>query len=103
MFKTVPLIFKTKLHSLLLLIKGFKALFFTNFWECLCNLLFERFSKTQNKLGKQTIEIINKQKVVYNDQTPSYATGACWVALFKNGRELHLLRPPNYRGYSRQH
>jgi len=67
------------------------------------NLNFRFYIKTQYELGKQTIEIINKLKVAYNDQTPSYATGACWVALFKNGRELHSLRPPNYRGYSRQH
>ena len=50
-------------------------------------LLFEQFIKIQFKLGNQTIEILNEKKVVYNDQAPSYATGARWVALFKNGRQ----------------
>ena len=39
--------------------------------------------------------------------SPSYAIVAHWVALFINGRESiedeYQLRPPNYRGYSRQH
>jgi hypothetical protein len=63
------------------------VLLFRNFLGCLCNLLFERFIRTQNKLWKQTIEILKKLKAVYNDQAPSYATVARWVALFKNGRE----------------
>jgi hypothetical protein len=50
-------------------------------------LLFERFIKIQFKLGNQTIEIFNEIKVVYNDQAPSYATEARWVALFKNCRQ----------------
>ena len=42
----------------------------------------------KNNLGKQTIEIINHLKSIYNDRTPAYAIVAYWVALFKNGREL---------------
>jgi hypothetical protein len=64
------------------------VLFFRNFLECLCNFLFERFIRTRRKLGKQTIEIFNQLKAVYNDQATSYAaTVACKVALFINGRE----------------
>jgi hypothetical protein len=55
--------------------------------KCLCNFHFERFIRTQYKLGKQTIEILNQLKAIYNDQAPSYATVARWVALFINGRE----------------
>ena len=52
------------------------------------NYYFRFYIKTQYKLGrKQTIEIFNQLKTFYNDQTPSYATVARWVALFKNGME----------------
>jgi len=51
------------------------------------NVNFRFYIKTQYKLGKQAIEIFNQLKAVYNDQAPSYATVARWVALFKNGRE----------------
>ena len=48
---------------------------------------FRFYIKTQYKLGKQTIEIFNQLKAIYNDQSPSYATVARWVALFLNSRE----------------
>ena len=51
------------------------------------NVNFRFYIKTQYKLGKQAFEIFNQLKAVYNDQAPSYATVARWVALFKNGRE----------------
>ena len=51
------------------------------------NVNFWFFIKTQYKLGKQTIENFNHLKSVYSDQSHPYATGACWVSLFINGRE----------------
>ena len=35
---------------------------------------FRFYIRTQYKLGKQTIEIFNQLKTIYNDQAPSYAT-----------------------------
>jgi hypothetical protein len=63
------------------------VLFFRNFSGSRCNLLFERFIITQYKLEKQTIEIFNQLKAVYNEQAPSYNTVAHRGALFINGRE----------------
>ena len=60
---------------------------FKKFFGCLCNLLFEKYVITQYKFRKQTIENFNQLKVVYNDKSLSYCTGAHWVALLKNSRE----------------
>ena len=51
------------------------------------NVNFRFYIKTQYKLGKQAIEIFNQLKAVYNDQAPSYATVARWVALYISGRK----------------
>ena len=40
------------------------------------NVNFRFFIKTQYRLGKQTIEIFNELKTIYNDQEPSHATVA---------------------------
>jgi len=47
---------------------------------------FRFFIKTQSKLGKQTIEIFNDLKAVYNDEEPLYSSVSRWVVLFKNDR-----------------
>jgi hypothetical protein len=38
------------------------------------NVNFRFYTKIQYKLGKQTIEISNQLKTIYNDQASSYAT-----------------------------
>ena len=40
------------------------------------NVNFRFFIKTQYRLGKQTIEIFNELKTIYNDQATSHATVA---------------------------
>ena len=78
---------------------------FKNFFGCLCNLLFEKYVLTQYKFRKQTIENFNQLKVVYNDKSLSYCTGAHLVALLKKSRESIEDEPRSGRpitGLSRQ-
>ena len=57
------------------------------------NVIFRFYIKTQYKLGKQATEIFNQLKTIYNHQAPSYATGARWVTLFKNGGNQSKITP----------
>ena len=45
-------------------------------YEKMENVNFWFYTKTQYKLEKQTIEIFNQLKTIYNGQAPSYATVA---------------------------
>ena len=68
------------------LLKVFRCSYLGIFWG-VSIISFTSDLLELNKLGKQTIEIFNQLKAVYNDQALSYATVARWVALFINGRE----------------